>query len=155
MDRKTPIWDFEHSVECNASRAFAWAFWTDVSNWERLEGEAVESIRLDGPFEAGSQGVTKSPGQEPRHWSIADMEPEASATIEMSFDGATFLNHMVFETLDGNRTRITQRMSLLGDVPSDMLQGIKTFESTAPEGLARMASVIELAEQATDSDRNA
>ena len=40
----SPCWEFEHSSECDAPVEHAWAYWTDVSNWERLEGEAVESI---------------------------------------------------------------------------------------------------------------
>ena len=143
MNTNAAVWDFEHSVECEASRKFVWSFWTDVSNWKRLEGSAVEWIRLEGPFQAGSQGVTKSPGQEPRRWTIADIESEASATIEMPVNGAMFVNRVTFACLSVNRTRITQRLSLYGEVQTEMLTGIKTFEATAPEGLAKMASMIE------------
>ena len=43
-------WEFQHSINCDAPRPFVWTFWTDVSNWQKLEGEAVEWCRLDGPF---------------------------------------------------------------------------------------------------------
>ena len=148
MNTNSPVWDFEHSVECEANRKSVWLFWTDVSNWKRIECNAVEWIRLEGPFQAGSQGVTKSPGQEPRRWTIADIDSEASATIEMPVNGAMFVNRMTFERLSANRTRITQRLSLCGEVSTDMLTGIKTFEATAPEGLAKLASVIESDERA-------
>ena len=143
MDANATVWDFEHSVECQASRAFAWSFWTDVSNWKRIEGDAVEWIRLDGAFQAGAQGMTKSPCQEPRPWTITDMESESSATIEMPVNEAMFVNRMTFECRSSNRTRITQRLSLRGEVPADTLSGMKTFEATAPEGLAKLAAVIE------------
>ena len=106
-----------------------------MSNWKRIEGKVVEWIRLDGAFRAGAQGITKSPGQEPRPWTIADMESESSATIEMPVNEATFVNRMTFQCLSDNRTRITQQLSLRGEVQTDILTGMKTFESTAPEGL--------------------
>lgn len=142
MESDGTVWDFKHSVECEASRDFAWSFWTDVSNWERIEGQAVEWIRLEGPFRAGARGETKSPGQEPRHWTIVDVQAGFSATIAMKVHGATFLNQMNFESLLDNRTRITQRLSLHGEVPPEMLSLMQTFEATAPEGLAKMAAMI-------------
>ncbi len=141
------VWEFEHSVECNANRAFVWAFWTDVSNWERIEGDAVESIRLDGSFAVGGQGWTKSPGQEPRGWRISQLDFERSATIEMPVDQCLFCNRMTFESLPSDRTRITQHLSIQGEVPPEMLAGIRSFERTAPEGLAKLASTIAAASQ--------
>ena len=49
-------WAFEHSVECAATREFAWVFWTEVSNW-KLDAD-VESVELTGPFATGSHGIT-------------------------------------------------------------------------------------------------
>ena len=62
---QTTLWEFEHAVECDADQFFAWSYWTDVSNWEKLEGEAVDWIRLYGPFALGTNGATKMPGHEP------------------------------------------------------------------------------------------
>ncbi len=149
----TAAWEFEHSVECDANRSFVWAFWTDVSNWERIEGEAVESIRLEGPFEVGVQGSTKSPGQEPRHWSIAQLDFEKSATIEMPIDGARFNNRISLDSLPNDSTLITQRLSIEGAIPQTMLESMGTFESTAPMGLAKLASAITAAKHgAQESD---
>jgi len=50
------MWAFSHSVKCPVTREFAWRFWTNVSNW-RLDAD-VEAVELNGPFAAGSQGVT-------------------------------------------------------------------------------------------------
>lgn len=146
------VWEFEHAVECNANRTFAWSFWTDVSNWQRIEGEAVDEIVLDGPFEVGTHGQTKAPGQEPRNWRISEINSSAvhspevdspqSATIEMPIDQCLFLSRMVFESLSDGRTRITQHLSLQGEVPDEMLAGIRTFEQSAPQGLARLAEAI-------------
>jgi hypothetical protein len=37
-------WEFEHSVECQVSRDFAWRFWTNVANWTL--DTSVESVTL-------------------------------------------------------------------------------------------------------------
>jgi hypothetical protein len=137
------VWEFEHSLECDATSEFAWDFWTTVANWKRVEGDAVEWIEMDGQFAVGTRGSTKSPGQEPRNWQIAEVDVGKLATIQMTLDGAVFATTMKFESLSEKRTRITQRMALTGDVPAELLEGIRTFEATAPQGLAKMVSFIE------------
>jgi hypothetical protein len=49
---------FEHAVECQASTAFAWRFWTDMNNWAIVD-PAVEWAKLDGPFMAGEGGSSQ------------------------------------------------------------------------------------------------
>ncbi len=138
-------WQFEHSVECNSDKSFAWAFWTDVSNWERLEGNAVEWIKLEGPFAVGTSGATKTPGQDSYNWKITQLDPEHSATIEMPLDGAAFCNVMIMESIDSNRIQITQRLSLNGKKSADFAEGMQAFETSAPQGLAKLVKAIESA----------
>ena len=137
------VWEFQHSIDCDAPRPFVWTFWTDVSNWQKLEGEAVEWCSLDGPFAEGTHGETKSRGQAVRRWRLSEVVSDESATIEMTFGVAIFATHMKFDVLPNDRTRISQRMSLVGEVALAMLEGVKLFETTAPQGLAKLASVIE------------
>ncbi|MEX0287993.1 MAG: hypothetical protein AB3N14_02695 [Flavobacteriaceae bacterium] len=139
------IWQFEHTVACNTDKSFAWAFWTDVRNWERLEGNAVEWIRLNGPFEKGTSGETKSQGQEPHSWRITALEPEQSATIDITLDGAVFSNIILMDTIAPKSTKITQRLSLSGDKAASFVNGMKMFETTAPQGLKKLAEAIEAA----------
>lgn len=138
-----PLWEFEHAVECQASRSCAWSYWTDVSNWELLEGDAVEWIRLDGEFAAGASGETKSPGHDAMRWTIAQLDPQCSATIELPLDGALFANAMRFESLCAERTRIVQRMSLTGARAAALVESMRAFEANAPAGLAKLAAATE------------
>jgi hypothetical protein len=55
MSHNEPL-TFEHAVECQASTAFAWRFWTDMNNWAIVD-PAVEWAKLDGPFVAGAGEV--------------------------------------------------------------------------------------------------
>lgn len=136
-------WQFEHSIECNVNKSFVWEYWTDVTNWERLEGKAVEWIKLDGPFELGSLGTTKMPGLEPHHWKISQLDPEKSATIDMPLEGAVFHNEISIDALSPDQTRITQRMYLTGTKAAEFAEGMQMFEQTAPQGLAKLAKTIE------------
>ena len=43
------VWELSHSVVADVARDVAWAWWTTVDDWRRHEGDAVESITLDGP----------------------------------------------------------------------------------------------------------
>ncbi len=61
-------WELKHSVIANANRQTVWEFVSNIDNLARVEGDAVESMTLDGPFQAGTRGTTKMRGQEPTHW---------------------------------------------------------------------------------------
>ncbi len=134
---------FKHTVTCNAHKSSAWAFWTEVANWEKIEGDTVEWIRLNGPFAVGTKGMTKTPGQEPQHWSIVALETEEFATIEIELPGATLHNTMRFKSLTGDMTLITQSMRLSGPNALDFSEGMDMLKKSAPAGLAKLAKTIE------------
>jgi hypothetical protein len=140
----TPPWEFQYSIEVNAECEFAWRFWTNVDNWRELEPGVV--FELDGPFAPGTHGRTTMPGQEPRRWLIRTVDPGRSWTQEMSLPGASFMVSMQFEELVNGRTRITQRLWLEGDGAGAFLDAVRLFETTTPDGLKRIAAVIEKAQ---------
>lgn len=133
---------FKHTVTCNAEKSVAWTFWTEVSNWELIEGDTVEWIRLDGPFAVGSKGMTKTPGQEPQHWKITQLEPEQSATIDIELPGATLHNTMRFKSI-GDQTLITQFMQLSGPEAAEFIEGMNMLKKSTPAGLTKLAKAIE------------
>lgn len=135
---------FKHTVTCNADKSFAWAFWTEVSNWEKVEGDTVEWIQLDGPFEVGAKGLTKTPGQDPQRWKIVELVAEEYATIEIELPGALLLNTMRFKSLSGDLTLITQSMHLTGPNAGDFAEGMEMLKKTAPTGLSKLARTIEM-----------
>lgn len=136
-----PVWEFACSVEANAAAEFAWNFWTDVANWRLLE-PGVE-FELHGPFAAGTQGFTKMPDRGAQPWTIREVEPGHSYTQEIPLPGAAMLVGMKFEVLPQNRTRITQHLSLEGESAGAFLEAAQMFEKTTPDGLKRIAAIIE------------
>src|SRR5947208_1686802 len=104
-------YQIEHSVEVQASPAFAWNWRTDVKNWD----DPPAQFELDGPFADGSWGTTLLPGQEPLRWQILDVQPGRSFTMEMQLDRAKLSFQWRFDTVSERQTRIWQRIVLTGD----------------------------------------
>jgi hypothetical protein len=52
-----PVWQFEHSIECNAPREFCWGYWTNMANWD----DPPAGFHLEGPFADRSRITTELP----------------------------------------------------------------------------------------------
>ncbi|MGX1928021.1 hypothetical protein [Flagellimonas sp. 2504JD4-2] len=64
-------------------------------------------------------------------------------------DGAVFYNEMKMEAMPSNRRKITQCLSLKGKKAANFVEGIKMFETSAPQGLSKLAEAIELGHKKT------
>ena len=135
----TVPWEITHSVETNASPAFAWHYWTDIAHWDDPPAE----FELYGPFATGSRGATRLPGQEPLRWFLREVTPPNAATIEMSLDGAALSFEWRFVGLPDGRTRLTQRIVLYGDKVEIYLSQVKaTFTANIPGGMNKLATAM-------------
>jgi len=108
------IWEAKHSVIADVERTTVWAWHSNVDNWVRFEGNAVESITVDGPFQAGTQITTKMPGQEPYSSKLIVVEPPRHTVIEMKLSEAVLRFEWTFEELAEKQTRLTQHVMLEG-----------------------------------------
>ena len=108
------LWEFRHSVIANANRQTVWEFVSNIDNLARIEGDAVESMTLDGPFQTGTRGATKMRGQEPTHWRLAEVEPPERATCEVELSEAVVRFVWTYEELSDGQTRLTQHIVLEG-----------------------------------------
>jgi hypothetical protein len=136
-----PVWEFQHSVDCNTPRHFAWNHWTDIANWN----DPPASFHLDGPFDVGSRLTTNLPGQI-LHSIIREVVNgygTDEATIEMQLPGAILSCHWTFESLSENRTRITQRLTLSGANAEALLAQAGILEESTPKGMQKLVGVIE------------
>jgi hypothetical protein len=139
-----PAWEFQHSVECNAPRKFAWGYWTNVLNWN----DPPAKFHLDGPFEAGSRLTTKLPDQTWRSI-IRHVNPEHEAIIEMQLQDAALSFDWRFEELSKERTRITQRLALRGANAKSFVAQVSVFEKSIPDGMKKVVAAIEGAQIGT------
>lgn len=133
-----PAWDFRHSVECKASREFAWSYWSNIANWD----DPPARFELDGPFEAGSHFRTILPGQT-LYSAILDVKAGHGATIEMQLPDAIVSFHWSFEELSKDRVQITQRITLAGRNAESFVAEASVLEHTVPEGMKKLAAAIE------------
>jgi hypothetical protein len=134
-----------HSIECAVSRDFAWNFWTNVENLAR--DPDVESIALDGPFAAGTRGVTHSKVSGRLEWRIAEAQP-GRAVIEFPLEGAVGRCTWVFED-HGEGCRITQSWTLEGEQGESYAKMAgPLMESGVPEGMKKLGQRMEDAARA-------
>src|ERR1700747_3057262 len=119
-------------------------------NWDDPPARFV----LDGPFADGSRGVTPMPGQPPRHWSLRDVIPMSSYTIEVPLDGAVMYFRWRFAALGDGRTRLTQQIVLEGEnaAPySPLVQ--QSFAVSLKPGMERIAASMDAAYSAANQPK--
>ena len=127
----------------DADRQTVWEFVSNIENLARIEGDAVESMTLDGPFETGTRGATKMPGQEPTHWCLAEVEPPDRATYEMELTGAVVRFAWTYEELSDGRTRLTQHIMLEGPGAEAYVPFMEEhFVGNIPKGMEKLAAEV-------------
>ena len=137
------FWELKHSVVADADRQSVWEFVSNIDNLSRLEGDAVESMTLDGPFQTGTRGTTKVRGQEPTHWRLAEVEPPERATMEMELPGAVVRFAWTYEELSDGRTRLTQHIVLEGPGAEAYVPFMEGhFVGSIPQGMERLAEEV-------------
>ena len=136
-------WELKHSVIANANRQTVWEFVSNIDNLARIEGDAVESITLDGPYQAGSKGTTKMQGQEPIHWRLADVEPPRRSVTEMELTGAVVRFNWTYEELPDGRTRLSQHIVLEGPGAEAYVPFMEEhIAGNLPQGMQRLAEEV-------------
>ena len=141
-DMPDAAWQAEYSVETSASCEFAWAYMSNVANWDDPPAE----FALDGPFADGSRGTTQLPGEPPRQWLLRDVVPMECYTIEFALDGAVMYFGWRVAALGDGRTRLTQRVVLEGENAAAYLPVVReTFGVSLKPGMEKIAASIEAA----------
>jgi hypothetical protein len=135
-------WETSHSVDTRAGLPAAWAYMTNVSNWE----DPPATFELHGPFAAGSSGATRMPGQEPLRWRLAEVNQLKSYLLETELDRALLTFRWRFDAIAGG-TRLTQHIMLSGEnAPAYAAQVAAAFASNLAAGMTKIAAAIERAE---------
>jgi hypothetical protein len=139
----TMFWELKHSVIANANRQAVWEFVSNIDNLARIEGDAVESITLDGPYQAGSKGTTRMRGQEPIHWRLAEVEPPRRSVTEMELTGAVVRFHWTYEELPDGLTRLSQHIVLEGPGAQAYVPFMEEhIAGNLPQGMQKLAEEV-------------
>jgi hypothetical protein len=136
----TMFWELKHSVIANANRQSVWEFVSDIDNLARIEGDGVESMALDGPFQSGTRGTTKMRGQEPTHWRLNEVEPCERVTYEMELSEAMVRFNWSYAELSDGRTLLTQHIVLEGPGAEAYVAFMEEhFVGNVPKGMEKLA----------------
>jgi hypothetical protein len=137
-------WEISHSVNTAVSISFAWAYMADVANWN----DPPATFELNGPFVAGSRGITRIPGQEPRHWQLVEVNPMSLYVLETALDRAAMSFEWRFDFVSKNQTRLTQHIILGGENASAYVEQVKSvFAVNLAPGMKRIAAAMEQSHQ--------
>jgi hypothetical protein len=141
------VWELKHSVIAAANRQTVWEFISNIGNLARLEGDAVESMTLGGPYQAGSKGTTKMRGQEPIHWRLAEVEPPGRSVTEIELPEAVVRFIWTYDELPDGRTRLSQHIVLEGPGAGAYVPFMEEhIAGNLAQGMERLA--VEVAKQA-------
>jgi hypothetical protein len=135
-------YEFRHSIEVNVGKASAWKFWTNVENW-KLDPD-VESVKLNGLFQAGTWGTTKSRSAGIVQWQITEVCEQESAVIEILMPDTKVRFSWQFEELSEARAKVTQQIALEGERAGAYVTQLGAgFEQGVREGMQRLRAAIE------------
>ena len=136
-------WELKHSVIADAHRQTVWEFVSHIDNLARVEGDAVESMTLDGPFQAGTRGTTKMRGQEPTHWRLVEVQPPERSVSEVELADAVVRFTWTYEELTDGRTRLSQHIVLEGPGAEAYVPFMEEqFVGNIPKGMEKLAEEV-------------
>ncbi|BFO16876.1 hypothetical protein SHKM778_32640 [Streptomyces sp. KM77-8] len=80
------MWKFEHTVEAKAAPEAVWARYTDLPSWREWYND-VSTIRVEGPFVSGAEGVIEQDPQQGHHpqpvpFTLVDVVENEGFTLE-------------------------------------------------------------------------
>jgi hypothetical protein len=136
------VWKVEHTVKVRASRAAAWAYWSNVAHWGEVD-PAVEWARIDGAFEAGARGATKPIGAPANAWTLADVEAGRRAVIAMSVPGAEVRFAWSFGDGPDAGAVLTQVVEVLGDDLKPFAAALEAMAEGIPLAMLKLAAAID------------
>ncbi|HEX8861058.1 MAG TPA: SRPBCC family protein [Actinomycetes bacterium] len=107
------MWAYEHTAETAASPEAVWRVLRDLDAWGNWDS-SLEWVRLQGPFQVGSEVVMKPTGQDPVTSVIVEATENRVYADQTSLDGATLRFSHTLEPLGAGGTRVTHRLEITG-----------------------------------------
>ncbi|WP_405769288.1 polyketide cyclase [Streptomyces sp. NBC_00080] len=110
------MWEYEHSIETDATPEAIWQLWADVPNWVTWNAE-IEKIEIDGPFAAGALITMTPPGDDAIVLRVAEAVVGERFVDEARFGDLLLRTvHRIdpIDPIDRSRVRVVYRMEITG-----------------------------------------
>jgi uncharacterized protein YndB with AHSA1/START domain len=106
-------WEFEHSVEADASPERVWELWTDISGWPSWN-PGVGYAEVDGPVVEGATGTIHAVDGPASTLKVLEIDPERRLVTEASERFVRIRFEHELTDADESRLRITHRVKMMG-----------------------------------------
>ncbi len=138
------MWTYEHKGESAASPAAVWRVLRDLDDWPAWD-TSMEWVRLQGPFQVGSEVVMKPKGQDPITSVIVAASRDRVYADETDLGEVTLRFSHTLASLASGGTAVTHRLEITGPaadtVGPDLGQAItEDFPEAMAAHLARAES---------------
>src|ERR687887_1104453 len=106
------MWAYEHTAETATSPEAVWQVLRDLGQWATWD-TSMEWVRLQGPFQVGSEVVMKPKGQDPITSVIVEASENRVYADQTDMGEVTLRFSHTLEPLEGG-TRVTHRLEITG-----------------------------------------
>jgi uncharacterized protein YndB with AHSA1/START domain len=107
------MWVHEHTAETAASPKAVWQVLRDLDQWATWD-TSLEWVRLQGPFQVGSQVTMKPTGQDPITSVIVQAAENRVYADQTTLGEVTLRFSHTLQPLAGGGTTITHRLEITG-----------------------------------------
>ena len=137
------MWEYEYSVETTAAPEALWRHWSDMAAWPKWN-DGIETIEVEGPFEAGTAFTMTPPGDEPIRMRLVEIKPGESFADEMDAGDFVVRTEHRLEPAAGGLTRIVYRTEITGEASGPIGPQLgPQITADFPEVLAALAKRAE------------
>jgi uncharacterized protein YndB with AHSA1/START domain len=107
------MWTHEHTAETATSPQAIWHVLADLDQWATWD-TSMEWVRLQGPFQAGSQVTMKPKGQDPITSVILEASENQRYADQTDLGEVTLRFSHTLQPLQGGGTKVTHRLEITG-----------------------------------------
>jgi uncharacterized protein YndB with AHSA1/START domain len=113
------MWVHEHTAETAASPTAVWQVLRDLDRWGAWD-TSLEWVRLEGPFQVGSQVTMKPNGQDPITSVIVEATENSVYADQTDMGEVTLRFSHTLEPLKGGGTKVTHRLEITGPAAEEV-----------------------------------
>jgi uncharacterized protein YndB with AHSA1/START domain len=113
------MWMHEHTAETAAAPEAVWRILSDLDEWASWD-TSMEWVRLEGPFQVGSEVTMKPKGQDPITSVIVEATENQRYADQTSMGEVTLRFSHTLQPRAGGGTRVVHRLEISGPAAGEV-----------------------------------